>query len=131
MSINLLRAAKENAVSSLKDGKQYTKEDLVGQVLTIQNADIARAWATNEKGEYVLDDSGEHIMQEYGILRFAEYPDGYFQTFGNLTRTVLAWREECQGDMDELNVALAENPVKIKIQPPAGKSRAWKYNLVG
>lgn len=130
MAINLRKLAQENAQSSLKDGKQYTKEDLTGKVLTIQNADIARAWATNEKGDYIMDDEGEHVMQEYGILRFVEYPDGYFQTFGNLTRTVLAWRDECDGDMDALNVALAENPIKIKIQPPAGKSRAWKYTLV-
>ena len=105
-------AIKETILSDLMLGReQLTTEDIAGKVLTVSNFDII---AINGK--------------EYAIVIFKEYPDNYYNGGMVLTKIVLNWIDDFDGDIVAASTALA-NAGGVQFKFNVGKTKDGKRNL--
>ena len=105
-------AIKETTLSDLMVGReQLTTEDIAGKVLTVSNFDII---ATNGK--------------QYALVIFKEHPDRYYNGGMVLTKIVLNWIDDFDGDIAATSEALA-NSGGVQFRFTAGKTKDGKRNL--
>ena len=105
-------AIKETTLSDLMIGReQLTTEDIAGKALTIENCDII---AMNGK--------------QYAIVTFKEYPDRYYNGGTVLTKIVLNWINDFDGDVIATSEALKQSGgVAFKFN--TGKTKDGMRNL--
>ena len=105
-------AIKETTLSDLMIGReQLTTEDIAGKVLTVSNFDII---AMNGK--------------QYAIVTFKEHPDSYYNGGMVLTKIVLNWIDDFDGDIIAAATALA-NAGGVQFKFNVGKTKDGKRNL--
>lgn len=105
-------AIKETTLSDLMVGRtQLTTDDIVGETLTVEEFDII---AMNGK--------------QYAIVVFKEYPDRYYNGGMVLTKIVLNWIADFDGDIIATSEALQKSGgVQFKFN--VGKTKDGKRNL--
>lgn len=105
-------AIKETTLSELMNDRiQLTTDDIAGRVLTVVNFDII---ATNGK--------------QYAIVIFKEFPDNYYNGGMVLTKIVVNWVNDFDGDITGASTALAKaGGVQFKFN--TGKTKDGKRNL--
>ena len=105
-------AIKETTLSYLMICReQLTTEDIAGKVLTVSNFDII---AMNGK--------------QYAIVIFKEYPDRYYNGGMVLTKIVLNWLDDFDGDIIAAAAAL-ESAGGVQFKFNVGKTKDGKRNL--
>ena len=113
MSYNFRESAiKETTLSELMTNReQLTTEDIAGKVLTVSNFDII---VMNGK--------------QYAIVIFKEFPDNYYNGGMVLTKIVMNWVNDFDGDITGAATALAKaGGVQFKFN--TGKTKDGKRNL--
>ena len=105
-------AIKETTLSELMtDRTQLTTEDIAGKILTVVDFDII---AINGK--------------QYAIVIFKEHPDRYYNGGMVLTKIVLNWIDDFDGDIIAAATALA-NAGGVQFKFNVGKTKDGKRNL--
>ena len=105
-------AIKETTLSDLMLGReQLTTDDIAGKVLTVKNFDIIAMGG-----------------KQYAIVIFKEYPDCYYNGGIVLTKIVLNWIDDFDGDIIAAAAAL-EKAGGVAFKFNTGKTKDGKRNL--
>ena len=106
MALNLHDAAKRavNSCELMVNRSKIQQKDLGEKPITIDA--VAFIQATGKSGK----------LERVPVFTCLEHPDKYFfggQAFANIAD---AWLEVCEGDIDAVNAALKDSPIKVQLK---------------
>lgn len=112
MSFDFKKIAQESTLlSAIMAGKEKLEtEEILDQELTIVGFDFAPKF--DQAGNPVTDDMG--VVDTFGVVVFAEYPDKYYCVGAVFTKVCHAWAAGFKSPQEASAALAAEGGVKVK-----------------
>lgn len=111
-TFNFKQAAQETTLlSPIMVGRDKLEtEDILNKELTIVGFNFAPKF--DEKGNPIIDDTG--VVDEFGVVVFAEYPDSYYCVGTVFTKVCKTWAAAFSSPEEASETLASEGGVKVK-----------------